>query len=143
MSIVSNKLVITPGYIQAAFDGEGCLSLSHHQDREWWALGISNTDLLWLENLKGYLQGLGYHPVLSPGRIEGRGNKTLYVLSLKRRIEIERFLEVFPPLMAARQEKAAQFRLWLKRCRLTKKIRGTAAVKEAMAIMKRESRELI
>ena len=106
-------LQITRGYIQGAFDGEGHLSKTGHEKREWWVLGFTNTDLVWLQTIARYLQSLGYHPYVQPCSKPGSfGNKKVYTLVLRRRAEIKRFLQEFPPLMSSRQKKAAEFLLW-------------------------------
>lgn len=88
-----NKLQIIPGYIQGAFDGEGYLSKTGHDRREWWVLGISNCDLEWLEAIAKYLTAIGYHPGIdTDGRAGTFGNKPCYSLRLRRRGEIRRFL---------------------------------------------------
>ena len=51
-------------------------------------------------------------PYSERGRASSLGKKPVYKLLLRRRREIKRFLQEFPPLMASRQKKAAEFLLW-------------------------------
>ena len=141
---IPNMLEITPGYIQAAFDGEGCLSKTGHDQRQWWVLSISNSDLVWLQAIAEYLKSLGYHPDFTErGRVGSLGKKPVYRLVLRRRREIKRFLQDFPPLMASRKKKAAEFLLWDRLYKRKGDKGGQRAVQEAVAIMKRYSKEML
>ena len=104
---------ITKGYIQGAFDSEGHLSKTGHSHGEWWVLGFTNTDLVWLQAIAHYLKSKDYHPyVRQDDKRRFSKRKPVYVLYLRQRREIKRFLQEFPPLMASRQKKAAEFLLW-------------------------------
>jgi len=106
-------LKITRGYIQGAFDGEGSLILNLSKRGDHWRLHITNTDLVWLQGISKYLKSKGYHPRINEWQNESKPHwKRRYNLILLRRSEIKRFLQEFPPLMAARQKKAAEFLLW-------------------------------
>jgi hypothetical protein len=117
-NVNNNMLQLTKGYIQGAFDGEGHLSKTGHDSREWWVLGFSNSDLVWLQAIARYLTSRGYHPYVQySGKPGSYGKKPVYSVVLRRRAEIKCYLIEFPPLMAARQKKAAEFFLWDKQHR--------------------------
>lgn len=130
-------LRITRGYIQGAFDGEGCLSKRHFPNKENWTLSFTNTRLVWLEAIARFLTSRGYHPVVArktTSKIPGR--KTVYSLLLRRRAEIKRYLTEFPPLMDTRQKKAAEFFLWDKQYRSRYHEGVDSALQQAFDILK-------
>ena len=137
----NNMLQITKGYIQGAFDGEGSLHENTRPNKTTWQLTITNTDLVWLEQIAKYLKARGYHPLVHLHNKETRGHyKPVYNLWLNRRGEIKRYLIEFPPLMASRQKKAAEFFVWDRTYRRRLHKGSIDVLQQAMDIME-ESKE--
>jgi len=130
-------LKITRGYVQGAFDGEGHLSKTGHGGREWWVLGISNSDLVWLQAIARYLTSRGYHPYVQySGKQGSYGKKPIYSVVLRRRAEIKCYLIEFPPLMSSRQKKAAEFLLWNKQYKRRQHTENDNVLQEALDILR-------
>jgi hypothetical protein len=100
--------------IRSAFDGEGTLSPHTNSVHTVWVIQIANTDLHWLELLQEYLIQQGYHPKIRQTTHPDKPKwKDIYKLTIERVGEMTRFLTDFPPLIAHKQRRAAEFKLWL------------------------------
>lgn len=130
--------------IRTAFDTEGCLSPAHYPKRIVWDLEISNTDLHWLELVRDYLVAHGYHPHIYANTHPNRPkSRVVYNLFIYRNAEIARFLTDFPPLMAQKQQRASEFRLWLHRPKYLRDRSKSRSTIKAVEQMLKSSRRMI